>query len=123
MASAELSLVRSSVALRNSGRGCQQRGLGRSAAGTGGLARATAGIEGSSARVRRHRRKRGRGSGELATLLSLHQLLARRNAVKPPAAAVAEDWSRQGSIGEDGSDEAEPGAGYSIHQAEVKPIP
>jgi len=60
-----------------------------------------------------------------AALLPLHQLLARRNAVKPPAAAVAEDWSRQGSIGEEGSDEVEPGAGYSIHRAEVarKPIP
>ena len=45
--------------------------------------------------------------------------------MKPPAAAVAADWSRQGSIGEEGSDEAEPGAGYSIHRAEVarKPIP
>ena len=68
--------------------------------------------------------RRGVGSVE-AALLPLHQLLARRNAVKPPAAAVAADWSRQGSIGEEGSDEAEPGTGYSIHRAEVarKPIP
>ena len=66
----------------------------------------------------------GVGSVE-AALLPLHQLLTRRNAVKPHAAAVAADWSRQGSIGEEGSDEAEPGAGYSIHRAEVarKPIP
>jgi len=120
-----------SAALRNSG--ARRPAVGPRVLGgrQRGLAHATAGSEGSGARGGGEPAAGNAGPPSRAACWSPPRSGQRRgrSSPAPPASRSPQrreasrrrcrGLERQGSIGEAGSGEAEPGAGYSIHRAEI----